>query len=481
MKIKTKVFLGYFIAAATALYFLMQWVQNDVRARYLEAVEENMVDMANTLAALAESNLKNNQINIGEFKDIYSNLKKRHFKATIYNITKQTVDSHAYITDKNGIVLFDSAHPDNEGKDFSQWNDVARTLSNNYGARATRTDIDDPASLVLYVAAPIRKNGELLGVITLCKPIRTLVRFIDLAENRIKINAISALILLTILGLITSIWITSPVIKLKKYVEDIRDGKKTTPPKIGKGEIGTLARSFEEMCEALEGKKYVEEYVRNLTHELKSPLSGIQGALELLKEKDVPKKQQEKFLSNMHHESTRMRQIVDRMLLLSQLENINTINIKTKIDMSGLINEIINSLQSTNPKRKFTVTLPNDPVMLSGDKLLIYEGIDNILKNAVEFTAPDGEIKVHLKDSNQSITVTITDNGAGIPEYAKEKVFKKFFSLPRPGKEEKSSGLGLSITKEIVELHNGKITLDSCETRGTTVEMIFTLSKTLCS
>jgi len=475
MKIRTKVFLGYFIAATTALYFLMQWVKDDVRSRYLEAVEENMVDMVNTLAALSENRINDGKININDFKQLYSNLKKRHFSAKIYNINKQTVDSEIYVTDHNGIVLFDSGNNNNKGKDFSQWNDVQKSLHNKYGARATRLKKDDPKSLVLHVSAPIKQNGKIIGVITLYKPITSLLRFIKLAEKRIRRNAIFAFILLMLLGIITSTWITTPIIKLKKYVDTIRSEGKATLPKIGKGELRALATSFEDMREALEGKKYVENYVQNLTHELKSPLSGIQGALELLQEQNVPKQQQEKFITNIQHESKRMRKIVDRMLLLSQLENINTIHKKSDIKIDNVIREITLSLQTINPDINFKLTLPEQPISIKCDQSLIYDAISNILKNAVEFTPKNGTIKIKASKENNALIITISDNGPGIPEYALTKVFEKFFSLPRPGKDEKSSGLGLSITKEIIELHNGKLDISSTHNNGTTVTILLPL------
>lgn len=171
----------------------------------------------------------------------------------------------------------------------------------------------------------------------------------------------------------------------------------------------------------------------------------------------------------MQHESRRMSKIVDRMLLLSQLENINTIHGKTDVDIIEIVNEILNSLKTTYPGKKITSELTETAVLIKGDRLLIYEAIDNILKNAVEFTDKEGEISVIADLKHDQLRIKIIDDGAGIPEYAMKRAFEKFYSLPRPGKEEKSSGLGLSITKEIIELHNGSIQLTSILDEGTEV------------
>lgn len=472
MRIRYKIFLGFFLAAATALYFLMDWVKDDVRKRYLESVEEIMVDTANVLACLASNHVKDGKIDTTEFAKVFKAVHERSFSAQIYEVTKTTVDSQIYITDRNGIVLFDSGNPKNVGKDYYKngkgWRDVVRTLNGIYGARATRKNPEDPATLVMYIASPIVKDGEIVGVLTLYKPVNYVSMFIDKAELRIIDHTIYAFIILISLGLIMSFWITSPVLKLTNYVNTIKNGEKAKLPNLGAGEVGVLAQSFEEMREALEGKKYVEEYVQNLTHELKSPIAAIQGALELLSEKSIPPEQQEKFLKNINHENLRMRRIVDRMLLLSQLENVTTISEKMNVNIIEIFQEIIKSVGTRSSKRRILFDIPDSAVKIRGDKILLYEAMENIISNSIDFTEDDGKISICIEKADEKIKITISDNGAGIPDYAIEKVFDKFYSLPRPGKKEKSSGLGLSITREVVELHGGKVTIANNEDGGVT-------------
>ena len=459
MRIRYKIFLGYVLAATTALYFLMSWVKNDVRKRYLESIEENMVDTANVLACMASNQVKDGKIDAAALAKAFEEVHERSFNARIYDVTKTTVDSQIYITDAAGIVLFDSKHPENIGQDFSKWRDVARTLRGEYGARATRVIPDQPSSLIMYVSSPIISEGRTVGVLTLYKPVNYVTMFVKRAENRILLHALWAFGILVLLGIVMSVWITHPVLKFTKYVNDIKNGKKASLPKLGKGEIAVLARSFDELREALEGKKYVEEYVQNLTHELKSPLAAVQGALELLAEKNIPADQQDKFHKNINHEIMRMRQIVDRMLLLSQLENVNTIAEKNTVDIIEIFQEIIKSARTRSSRRRIVFDLPDAPVIIKGDRMLLYEAFENIISNSIDFTGDDGRINIHLEAAPDTVKITIADNGTGIPDYAISKVFDKFYSLPRPGKKEKSSGLGLSITREVIELHGGNISI----------------------
>ena len=119
--------------------------------------------------------------------------------------------------------------------------------------------------------------------------------------------------------------ITKSIKLLTKYANDIREGKKAELPKLDNSEIYEMGRSFEKMREALEGKKYVEQYVQTLTHEIKSPISAIRGASELLEE-DMTPEQRLRFLLNIQSESKRIQQLLERMLALSSLENSNVLN-----------------------------------------------------------------------------------------------------------------------------------------------------------
>jgi two-component system sensor histidine kinase CreC len=120
------------------------------------------------------------------------------------------------------------------------------------------------------------------------------------------------------LSYIVSLWITRPIKRLTDYANAIRQGKRVEFPELDRSEIGEMGYAFAKMQETLEGKKYVEQYVQKLTHEVKSPLSAIRGAAELLEEKMEPG-QRGRFLSNIRHEANRIQEIVDRMLELSAL------------------------------------------------------------------------------------------------------------------------------------------------------------------
>ena len=202
-------------------------------------------------------------------------------------------------------VIFDSQNKQNVGADYSNWRDVHLTLRGEYGARTTREDSGDPSSKVLYVGAPVRVNGDIAGVLTIAKPTTNINTFLKSAKPQIFKVGLLAAVVAVLLSYLVSLWVTRPIKRLTRYADDIRQGKRVEFPRLDRSEIGEMGHAFAKMQETLEGKKYVEQYVQKLTHEVKSPLSAIRGAAELLEE-NMPPDQRARFLNNIRHEANRI-------------------------------------------------------------------------------------------------------------------------------------------------------------------------------
>jgi len=466
MKLGLRIFICYFIIFAICFYFPIDWVLDNLRTRYLEGVEDPLVDQANILASIAGSEMEEGTFDAERWRIIFKDVYSRRPSARIYELDKINVDMSIYITDKTGKVIFDSDNSDNTGKDFKKWRDVGLTLAGKYGARTTRKDPNDNRSSVLYVAAPIEVNGKLAGVLTVAKPITNINNFIDSAKPRIsRVGLISALVAL-VLSLLATLWIIRPISRLKLYAEDIRHGKRVTLPRLDNTEIGDMGHAFERMKEALEGKKYVEQYVQTLTHEIKSPLSAIRGAAELLYENMHPERR-ERFLTNIRDETNRIQDIVDRMLELSELENRNKLeNIET-VSFKSIIKTVLESKQPMLFKKNLRVTVKTDnDFFIMGDSFLLNQAVANLIQNAIDFSPENSQIKVITEMDDNNLTLTITDEGPGVPDYALEKIFNKFYSLKRPDTDKKSTGLGLSFVREVAELHNGKVSIKNLAEGG---------------
>lgn len=461
MRIRTRLILGFFLLTGAGFYFLVNWILGDLRPRYLESMEESLVDTANLLASLAEIDIDVSGIPADQFRDAFDRVARRPLQAKVYDVTKTKVDLRVYVTDSLGVVIFDSDSGRAEGKDFSQWRDVYRTLHGSYGARATRADPAKAGSSELFVAAPIYAGGRIAGVLTVSKPSRSVDLYLQAATPKIiAVGAVAAAAVMA-LGLVISTLVTHPIRRLTDYARDVRDGKPAVLPALGRSEIGELGRAFDEMRDALEGRKYVEQYVHTLTHELKSPISSVKGAAELLQE-DMPAERRAAFLANIRSETDRMQQLVERMLDLSALESRRRLEGSELVDVAALAAEAKARMQGALARKGLTLDIDAAAgLAVKGEKFLLQQALLNLLDNAAAFSPQGGRIALGAARADGRVEVTVSDQGPGIPDFARERVFEKFYSLQRPDTGRKSSGLGLAIVQEITRLHHGGIRLDN--------------------
>ncbi len=470
MKLGLRIFICYFIIFAACFYFPTNWVLDHLRIRYLEGVEDPLVDQANILAVIAGKEMEKGSLDEKRWEMIFNEVKSRELSSRIYDFEKKNVDMSIYITDKNGVVIFDSEERANIGKNFMKWRDVRLTLRGEYGARTTRKYDNDNKSSVLYIAAPILIKGRVEGALTIAKPTTNINNYIDKAKPEIlRVSLLSALCAI-VLSLVATLWIIRPINRLKLYAEDIRQGKRVQFPRLDSTEIGEMGLAFERMKEALEGKKYVEQYIQTLTHEIKSPVSAIRGAAELLEE-NMPEERRDRFLANIRTEANRIQNIIDRMLELSELENRNRLHQVKEIDPGAMIRTVIESKQPMLLKKGIAVNLKIDEELhVAGDPFLLHQAVSNLVQNAIDFSPSCSEITVSANKDGDMIAIEVIDNGSGIPDYALEKIFNKFFSLNRPDTEKKSTGLGLNFVREVAELHQGRITIENRPEGGVKAE-----------
>lgn len=471
MKITWRILLAFVLCSSAGFYVLVHWLLRDLRPRYMEAVEETLVDTSRLLAAQLEADIRGGKIRTGNLQAAFNGVYKERFAAQIYDQVKTQVNLRVYVTDGRGIVLFDS-HGQDVGKDYSKWNDVYLTLRGKYGSRSTREDPNNPESSEVYVAAPILSNGKILGVVTVAKPAESIRLF--LINARLKVFSISLAVFLAILltSLGVSLWIARPVKKLTGYAKAVGEGQRVALPYLGDNEMGDLGRAFEQMRQALEGKKYVEQYVQLLTHEVKSPLSAIRGAAELLEGK-MPPTERKKFLGNIQSETARLQRIVDRLLLLSSVESRSRLEKAEDVDVSRMMKKSVESFRSTASSRKVSL-LAKIPAGLrvKGDSFLLEQALSNLIQNALEFSSAKGKVLVTAEEKGGNLEIRVEDEGAGVPPFALERVFEKFYSLKRPDTGRKSSGLGLSLVKEVASLHGGSAKLENRASRGACATLI---------
>ena len=451
-----------FLILGLGFFRLIDYLLQDLEAQTLQATEESMVDAANLLAGYVET-----EGTLAGLRSIFNNTYNREVEALIFKKLKTDVGLHAYLTDDQGIILFDSGNPENEGENFSRFRDVKLTLAGEYGARSSRTDENNPNSSVMFVGAPVHKDGKIVGCVSVYKAQSDVLPFVQ--ERRRDIIFATIFIGVGILILIGAvfIWLFRPIGQLTDYARSIARGERRSKPEVGLGrEVNTLANALHAMVESLEGRKHSEQYIQTLTHELKSPLAAIQGAAELMNE-DMPAEDRGHFLENIRNQTARCERMIHRLLELSSLEAQTHLEHSHKFDLTALCKKSITQMTPLADANDVTLKpdLP-DKLTYRGNELLLGSALNHLLENAIQFSPPKKEVLVHIETHETEILITVTDEGEGIPEFAAERAFERFFSY-RPEEEIKGNGLGLAFVKEVAGLHLGRVSIFASEQGGT--------------
>ena len=472
MRLGTRLFLAYLAIFALCLAAPVVELASRMRKAYVESAEEPLVDTANILAAFVGEQISQGPLDSEKLSRIFQEVRDRRLSAQLYEMRKDKVDLSIYITDDQGMVVFDSDDPTNVGKDFSQWHDVYHTLRGEYGARIRRDPDDPQGASALFVAAPIligdKIDKKIGGVLTVTKPTTNIAAFVHAARPHVFKTGALALVVALVLALAVSFMVTQQVNRLTRYADDVRQGRRVSFPRLARTELLTMGRAFEKMREALAGHAYVEQYVQTLTHEIKSPISAIRGAAEILETPGLPDEQRAKFLANIQNETRRIQDLIDRMLKLTQLEAQDALERPALTPLAPLMRTIIEAVEPVLHQKRLAVELTaDDAVTVPGDTFLLHLALSNLLQNAIEFSPVEGRIAIQATTTTGGrVEVNIDDQGPGLPAFAEGRVFEKFFSLERPDTGQKSTGLGLNFVKEVAVLHGGAITLENLPGRG---------------
>ncbi len=436
MKIRTAIFGVYVVASAIGFAAVMGLVLRDVRLRYVESMRRTLGDTASYLAAFAAPT------SAGE-----------DWTRKLTALPKRLDVLRVFACDTQGRVVFDSA-----GRDLGQtyaWNMTGggRTASENY----TVVNVAEVGN-ELRVAAAVKYQGELKGWVGVGRPLSTVTDGVRAARWRLVEYAAVIALVMALAGWWLAARLTHSLERLADYAREVRDGRPAAPPPSRAVEIAALGRAFEEMRDALEGRQHAERYTQALAHEVKAPLAAIRGAAELLGE-DLPAAQREKFLGNIRSEGARIQQSVDRLLELSSLEARKALQQTEAVDVAALMQEAADVLRPACAAAGVTLRVSPATGTLRGERVLLREALVNLLQNAREFSPAGGTVTFTASKTAGRVVFTVTDDGPGVPDYALPRVFERFYSLPRPGTNLRSTGLGLALVQEIALLHDGEVAL----------------------
>ncbi|MNC20916.1 Heme sensor protein HssS [compost metagenome] len=235
-------------------------------------------------------------------------------------------------------------------------------------------------------------------------------------------------------------------------------------------EIGQLASHFMIMSRELERTNRArQEFVANVSHEIESPLTSIQGFAQALKDSTLPEDERLQYLNIIDQESHRLSLLSKQLLTLSSLDyDPNSIQ-KKSTDLRAQLRQVVQIMEWRLTEKQLAVRLNLADISVLGDSNLLFQVWMNLLSNAIKYTPAEGSIMISAKLMEQNCIVSVSDTGEGISAEELPLIFDRFYKVDRARTHEThSSGLGLAISQKIVEAHNGTIEVTSTLGEGTT-------------
>ncbi|UKJ06907.1 sensor histidine kinase [Solitalea lacus] len=216
-----------------------------------------------------------------------------------------------------------------------------------------------------------------------------------------------------------------------------------------------------------------KNFLLSVTHELKSPLASIKLYLQTILKRDLDKEKQNAFISNSLMDIERLDDLVENMLMATKIENNSYSYPKEEFNLSKAVQEVVQRHQNTLQKRVVKASIAPDIRML-GDEFTIDLVVSNLIENAVKYSEEGSEISIELFPKNNKTILKVNDQGVGIPDDEKPKIFDKFYRIGlEDTRKTKGTGLGLFIVKQVLDNHGALIYVKNNKPHGTVFEVVF--------
>jgi two-component system sensor histidine kinase CreC len=452
--LRWKIFLLCLAAVFLPGVYFAWKVGQGIERSHLRSTEQGMIDtglvLAETWEAAPLTNLPHARETFQKvFKDSSPNL-----RAVFYDVS--------------GRVLHDTGGILPDGSDQSASRDVRAAMRGEYGSRWER----DPYRrvVILYSTIPVWKHGRIAGIIGIVKTTADVRKSVIKSLKDLAVPTLLALALAALVSYALSTYLTRIITGLARRAERVADGEPGVRLETWtKSELGDLSRALEKMRRKLEGKAYIEEMALTLSHEIKTPLASIRGAAEILGQAEDPAVRS-KFVGNILGEVDRLASIVTNLLALSRIEAAPA-DSAARSSLDEIARQVASVFRSraTSLGLVFETRISARPCWVGIPADQLTRLMEALLENAFQFTPRGGRVLFETDPPR----LRVSDEGPGIPEELRGKVFDRFFTTVNPLTGRRGTGLGLAFVKSIAARYNARISLESSPGSGTTVSVRF--------
>ncbi|MBQ2472999.1 HAMP domain-containing sensor histidine kinase [Lachnospira multipara] len=411
--------------------------------------------------------------------DYFSESHLREIELELATISKLDGTRIIFI-EPNGTVVLDTEYDNSnssdsnvlytvEGFDYSKLKGRHTEYSDFYGT------FDSPA---ITVYAPITYTYEIKGYVVISMPESVVQDRVDATFNINYITLTIVLVLTLAFLIVYFIQVHKPLKKIIKATEEY--GKGNFDYKINiknTDEIGRLSSSLEYMANQVgDMDMFQQKFLSNISHDFRSPLTSIKGYLEAIEDGTVPPEMIKKYIRIILFETDRLTKLTSNILTLNELDPKSVRLEITTFDLNSIIRHTVETFEGKCKQRhiNFSIIYASSKELVKGDKSKIGQVIYNLIDNAIKFSPDHSTIAITVKERGEKAFVSVKDHGCGIPKENLDKIFDRFYkSDASRGRDKKGSGLGLSITKEVIAAHDENI--DVISTVGVGTEFTFTL------
>lgn len=333
---------------------------------------------------------------------------------------------------------------------------------------------------MISIGIPIYMEENLKGYLILHT---SMTELDSLQDNILGILYMPFLVMILVVGIVLAYLsgtVLRPIAKINDTAREYAKGNFEAKTGVKrKDELGELSDSMEYMASELSKlDEYRKNFIANISHDFRSPLTSIKGYLEAMLDGTIPVEKYDRYLNIVLNESKRLTKLTTGLLELNDFDTYGPILKRQIFDIVDVIKTTRNTVEGLCEEKNidFRLKCPAEDTIVYADKMKIGQVVYNLIDNAIKFSPKNGRITVKVYDKNGKLFVSVKDEGPGIEKDKQNKVWDRFYKTDSSrGRDKQGTGLGLSITREIIKAHNENINLVSTEGAGS--EFVFTLTK----